>query len=335
MMSQPNMTETCILVAEVIGDNPLLDKIGRDETLRAVERSRKRAERSIEAYRGFAVSVDGRRLVAHFPRGENAVLAAFDMRARVKQLPPVSGVALSVHVVVHAGHLDANSNQPDLEAVTLAGRLVIAAPANQILVSDEAVERLPETMRGQMVAEPASAMSVSGYTGALHAFPAGVVPTATSNSAAVPPSVEAFSPTSTSLTMNQAMREAAGQSSQAAFPTGAAHAQPRTTLMLRHNNNNLSVSDNHPVVLAGREEGNDLVIIDRRASRHHARIEWRQNHFVLIDTSTNGTFMVDQAGNEVVLRRGEADMPPRGRIGFGYSPTEVGAEVVFFDIGQK
>jgi len=95
------------------------------------------------------------------------------------------------------------------------------------------------------------------------------------------------------------------------------------------------VSDNHPVVLAGREEGNDLVIIDRRASRHHARIEWRQNHFVLIDTSTNGTFMVDQAGNEVVLRRGEADMPPRGRIGFGYSPTEVGAEVVFFDIGQK
>lgn len=327
------MTETCILVAEVIGDNPLLDKIGREETLRAVERSRKRAERSIEAYRGFAVSVDGRRLVAHFPRGENAVLAAFDMRARVKQLPPVSGVALSIHVVVHAGALDANSNQPDGEAITLAGRLVMSAPANQILVSDEAFEGLPEAMRGQMVAEPASAISISGYLGSLHAFPAGVVPTASSNSAAVPASAEPFSPTSTSL--NQGLREAAGLSAQGPIQAGVMHGQPRTTLMLRHNNNNLSVSDNHPVVLAGREEGNDLVIIDRRASRHHARVEWRQNHFVLIDTSTNGTFMVDQTGNEVVLRRGEADMPTRGRIGFGYSPTEAGAEVVFFDIGQK
>lgn len=334
MMSQPNINETCILVAEVIGDNPLLDKIGRDETLRAVERSRKRAERSVDAYRGFVVTTEGRRLVAHFPRGENAILAAFDMRTRVKQLPPVSGVALSIHVVIHAASLDANSNLPDEEAVRLAGKLVMASPANQILATDEALEHMPEAMSSQMTV--AGPIMVAEYGGSLHEFAEGVVPTASGNaSASLSAGTENFSPTSTSLSLHQGeANDASPQAANTDFPA-ASHEQPRTSLILRHNGNNLSVSDNHPVVLAGREEGNDLVVIDRRASRHHARIEWRQNHFVLIDTSTNGTFLVDQAGNEVVLRRGEADLPAKGRIGFGYSPMEVGAEVVFFDIGQK
>ena len=95
------------------------------------------------------------------------------------------------------------------------------------------------------------------------------------------------------------------------------------------------VSDARPVLLAGREEGNDLVIADRRASRHHARIEWRQNRFVLIDTSTNGTYMVDDAGTEVVLRRREADLPTQGNIGFGYSPQEADAEAISFTVHHR
>ena len=330
MTSTLNNTETCVLIAEITGDNPLLDKIGAVETQRAVERSRKRAERSVEAYQGFTVSADGRRLTAHFPRSENAVYAAFDMRMRVKQLPPVSGVALSVHVVIHAGQIEAANNQPDEASLSLASKLIAVSPANQILVSSEATAKLPDGLRQQLVAEPPSSIAVPGYTEAVYAFPAGVTPTSTNHAA----TLETFSPTSTSLSVYQPSLDS-DDHSQPPVLTPAAPTPQRTSLMLRHNKNNLSVSDHHPVVLAGREEGNDIVISDRRASRHHSRIEWRQNHFVLIDTSTNGTFMVDDAGHEVVLRRGEADLPLRGRIGFGYSPTEVGAEVVFFDIGQR
>lgn len=334
MTNTPTTPETCVLVAEVIGDNPLLDKIGKAETQRAVERSRKRAERSVEAYQGFIVSAEGRRLAAHFPRSENAVLAAFDMRARVKQLPPVSGVALSLHVVVHIVPFDAASNIPDSSAVELATRLVAVTPANQILLSSETLPKLGEAMRNQLVAD--NSVVLPGYDNMLYAFPPGVVPTVTSSAASMPADVEAFSPTSTSLALHEMLQAANHEPAPEEFKANPeASSQPRTSLLLRHNNSNLSVSDNHPVVLAGREEGNDLIIADRRASRHHARVEWRHNRFMLIDTSTNGTFMVDDAGNEVVLRRGEVDLPSRGRIGFGYSPTEVGAEVVFFDIGQK
>lgn len=330
MTSTPSHPETCVLVAEVTGDNPLLDKIGAAETQRAVERSRNRAERSIKTHQGFTVKTEGRRLIAYFPRGENAVLAAFDMRTQVKQLPPVSGVALSVHVVIHACMLD-DKQQPDEASVATASKLVTAAPANQILVSTEGTTTLPESMREQLVAEAASSLALTGYDAAVYSFPANTTPASASGK--VPLSSEAFSPTATSLSGE--LLASAVMSQAAAFKPAAAAAPQRTSLMLRHNKNNLAVSDHHPVVLAGREEGNDLVIADRRASRHHSRIEWRNDHFVLIDTSTNGTFMVDEGGNEVVLRRGETDLPARGRIGFGYSPQEPGAEVVFFDIGQR
>lgn len=324
MTSQPN-PDTCVLIAEVTGDAPLLDKLGAMETQRAVERCRNRAERSVDAYQGHIVQADGRTLIAHFPRSENAALAAFDLRARVKQLPPVSGVALSIQVAIHAGPLDAASQHPQAEVLADARKLLSAAPSGLILVSSSGAAALPENIRSQLSVE-----KIAGYAQDTFAF-------GSSNAPAAAASPDAYSPTATSVCLDQSAFDTTTHSQSPVFNQAApvpAPAPQRTSLMLRHNKNTLSVSDNHPVVLAGREEGNDLVIADRRASRHHSRIEWRQNHFVLIDTSTNGTFMVDDAGHEVVLRRGEADLPARGRIAFGYSPTELGAEVVFFDIGQ-
>lgn len=321
-MTSPSTPDTCVLIAEVAGDAPLLGKLGAVETQRAVERCRNRAERSIDAYQGYIVQADGRTLIAHFPRGENAALAAFDLRARVKQLPPVSGVALSVQVAIHAGAIDAASQQPEAGVLAEARSLVALAPIGQILVSHNGATALPENVRSQLAPEQIAGLGREAFV-----FRPGNAPAAAASS-------EAYAPTATSVCLDQSAFDTSTHSQSPVF-NAPATAPQRTSLMLRHNKNTLSVSDNHPVVLAGREEGNDLVIADRRASRHHARIEWRHNHFVLIDTSTNGTFMVDDAGNEVVLRRGEADLPARGRVGFGYSPTEVGAEVVFFDIGQR
>lgn len=321
MTSQPN-PEVCVLIADVAGDTPLLGKIGAAETQRAVERSRKRAERSIDAYQGQIIQAAGRTLIASFTRSENAALAAFDLRARVKQLPPVSGVALSIQVAIHAGPGTPDSHEPADATLKHAQEIVILTPAGQILVSAAAAALLPENIRQQLDKE-----QVPGLGHEVFAFRPGSAPP-------VAPAIEAYAPAATSLSLDEHRFETPLHDQTADF-SPVANAPQRSSLLLRHNKNTLSVSDNHPVVLAGREEGNDLVIADRRASRHHSRIEWRHNHFVLIDTSTNGTFMVDDAGSEVVLRRGEADMPARGRIGFGYSPTEVGAEVIFFDIGQR
>ena len=103
-------------------------------------------------------------------------------------------------------------------------------------------------------------------------------------------------------------------------------------LRIRHQQDVLFVEDQRPIVLFGRELGNDVVIIDPRASRQHVRIERRREGFFLVDQSTNGTFVVEEDGKERCLKRSEVALVGPGRIGCGFSANEVERDLVFFEI---
>lgn len=316
-MTATQKSDACVLFAEITGDAPLLDKIGAMETQRAVERCRNRAERAIDAYQGTIVEAAGRTLIAHFPRTESAALAAFDLRERVSQLPPVSGVRLSLHAILHHGRLDGGI-MPSETVMARAKALVGATPTGKIVLSPEAATSMPAHIQSQL-----ETLQLEGVEGALFTLDA------------IQPGASPVVPASTAP---GAAPEPQGTGAEAPPPVAdepTARPVARQTMMLSHNRATMILSEARPIVLAGREEGNDIVIGDRRASRHHARIEWRHGSYMLIDTSTNGTYMTDDAGLEVALRHAEAEMPSRGRIGFGYSPSDASAEVVIFDIAQR
>ncbi|WP_407279030.1 adenylate/guanylate cyclase domain-containing protein [Aromatoleum evansii] len=107
---------------------------------------------------------------------------------------------------------------------------------------------------------------------------------------------------------------------------------PEPRVRIRHGQDTLFVDHARPVVLLGRELGNDIVIADPRASRQHARIERRRDGFVLIDQSTNGTFLADDSGKESCIKGAELVLTGSGRIGCGFSANEVERELVFVDI---
>ncbi len=103
-------------------------------------------------------------------------------------------------------------------------------------------------------------------------------------------------------------------------------------LRIRHQGDIVLVDDTRPVVLFGREFGNDVVIMDPRASRQHARIERRRGGFVLIDYSTNGTFVAEQEAGERTVKGAESLLVEPGRIGCGFSTSEIERDLVFFEI---
>ncbi|MFA9438944.1 FHA domain-containing protein [Uliginosibacterium sp. sgz301328] len=290
--------ENCVLVAEIIGDGPLVQKLGQVEANRAIERCLARAERSISGNSGTIVSSQGRRLVATFADSEDAVLAAQDIRQRVAQLPPVSGVLLSVRSGIHA----------DAEG---AGALIDGAVSGDILLSSASAEGLPDTLR-TVLNEYGGPRPIAAPEGVVFQFRAGA------------------------QTLRETTRQPASPPPQrSAVNTAPKVAPGRGRMMLRHQGSSFIISESHPVLLAGREEGNDVVVVDRRASRQHARIEWRAGRYMLVDSSTNGTYLVDGSGTETILRRTECELPATGRIGFGYSPQELGVEMAMFDIGQR
>ncbi len=103
-------------------------------------------------------------------------------------------------------------------------------------------------------------------------------------------------------------------------------------LRLRHQQDILFVEEQRPILLLGRELGNDVVIIDPRASRQHARIERRRDGFTLVDQSTNGTFVSIDGAEERCVRRETLVLNGPGRIGCGFSAGEIERDLVFFDI---
>jgi hypothetical protein len=103
-------------------------------------------------------------------------------------------------------------------------------------------------------------------------------------------------------------------------------------LQVRHQQDFHVVEDHRPILLLGRELGNDVVVIDPRASRQHARIERRREGFVLVDQSTNGSFVIQEGQPEQCVKHGEIPLAGQGRIGCGFSANEVERDLVFFEI---
>ena len=67
----------------------------------------------------------------------------------------------------------------------------------------------------------------------------------------------------------------------------------------------------------GRGDRNDIVVKGKLISRVHARIEMVKNRFVLVDESTNGTFVQRDDGEEFYVRRDSIDLSGSGIISLG------------------
>lgn len=74
----------------------------------------------------------------------------------------------------------------------------------------------------------------------------------------------------------------------------------------------------------------DCFVPSALASRQHCELLFRRRKFVLVDHSTNGTFVHQEHTNEVYLRREEAPLQGRGRITFGEPSAAAKGPVIHF-----
>lgn len=90
-------------------------------------------------------------------------------------------------------------------------------------------------------------------------------------------------------------------------------------LRLKYKNRKKEIAASVSEFSMGRGGNCDLLVDTLVASRWHARIEFRQGRFVLVDESTNGTYVKLAGGSEVCLRRHELPLSGEGAISLGQS----------------
>ena len=290
-MNDHATTSGVLLFAGVVDSARLYEKLGRNEARWAIDRCLKRMERSVEALDGQAIKVAGEDLMAVFPTADAAFQAAFEMRQRVDDLPPISGLRLEIRVGFSFGTLQVMQGDAIGEAVKEAAWLLGVAKPGTILTNSTTLQALSPLFRCSTRLFEAAGVGRQAGGKTVH---------------------EVISLGGTSLSVPVSMVN-------------------QHRLVLRHDGEQLILSEDRKSLSLGRTEC-DLVVSGSRVSRVHAMIEWRNNHFVIIDMSTNGTFVKIGAAPEVTLHHQEFVLHGKGLIGLASSPRDQETDCIEFEL---
>lgn len=285
----------CVLFADVTDSTRLYEKLGDKEAKYAVERCLNRMTRATEQFKGRVVKTIGDEVMALFDSAEAGMNAACSMQQKVADLPPLRGIKLAIRVGFHFGSTIEEAGDVFGDTINTAARMVGLAKAGQIITTSDTVAALPALLR-QSTRE-IDTLPVKGKAEDVRVC-------------------EVIWQESEDITMKSA--------SVAPAPIAA-------LLTLRHGGDEMKLDAGHDVLSFGRNAACDIVINDRRASRTHARIERRRDKFVLIDQSTNGTYVTFDGEAELALKREEVILRGKGQISFGHAYGD-GGEVVEFRV---
>lgn len=103
-------------------------------------------------------------------------------------------------------------------------------------------------------------------------------------------------------------------------------------LELRFREHIIEISQTRPSITMGRQGHNNLVVEDNRVSRSHARIVYRQDKFVLIDHSTNGTYVFVKGKKGMNLKQNELALVGSGIFGLGRKVAPDSPEAIHFSV---
>ena len=92
------------------------------------------------------------------------------------------------------------------------------------------------------------------------------------------------------------------------------------SLILRYKDTITTVGQGRPVVTLGRQSHNDIIVCDNPVSRSHARVEYRGGKFLIIDQSTNGTYIHEDGEKTISVKQIEVPLNGSGIISLGRKP---------------
>jgi len=286
--------ERAILFADVSGSTALYELLGDKPAAKAIDALLGVLREVIATRDGQVVKTIGDELMVVFNSPAAACEAAREMQQRVSNWPPTSGAKLAIRIGFHFGIVLEDKGDFWGDGVNTAARLAGLAKAGQILTTGATANALPALQRTNL--RDLDAISVKGKQDAVRVF--------------------------------ELMWGDTDDATHVASMAASARVEARLTLELGERT--IAFPREKQVLILGRENTCDIVIPEKTASRRHARIERRGAQYVLIDESTNGTYVAVEGDREVLLRRESVMLRGRGKLALGTS-TDAAVELVLFD----
>jgi class 3 adenylate cyclase len=289
-------SELAVLFADVSGSTRLYESLGDERALATIGRCLRLVRDACDGYAGRVIKTIGDEAMAVFPAADNAAQAAAEMQARITSEPAIETHRLAIRVGFHFGPALLADGDVFGDSVNVAARLVAVAHGAQVITSAATASALSPWLRVRT--RELTALTVKGKLRDMSVF------------------------------------ELLWQDSADDLTTLSTRiVTPMARLRVRHGEREIMLGEWQAQVTLGRDAQNDIIIADRLASRSHAHIERRRDRFVVVDHSSNGTFLTIDGEPEIQLRREEFILRGTGHISFGHAHAKDPSETVLFFCG--
>lgn len=295
-MSKQNI-ECAILFADVAGSTKLYEALGDVAAQAAIAQTLSVLAKITGTFRGTVVKTIGDEIMCRFATADDALQAACVMQDQIKTTP-AQGVPLAIRIGLHYGPAILDTTNGDLHGngVNIAARMAAIAQAHQVITTGGTVDRSsPEIGARARVYDRAQ---IKGKAEAMDVYEV----------------IWELEEDVTRLGLNPVI-----QSGDAA-----------KQLQLYYQDRELLLRPEQANKVIGRGQQCDLPVEADLASRAHCRFEYSRGKFVLVDQSTNGTFVQTQDGKEVYLRREGLPLWGKGVISLGKSVAEERDHLIHF-----
>lgn len=292
-------TVLTIIFVDISKSTSLYETYGDVEAEKIVNHTLSIVTAMLAKYKGVLIKHIGDGIMGTIADPEGAVYAASEMQSAVRQDPVLLEKNIMIKVGLHYGEVLRKENDIFGDAVNIAARMVDMAKGDQIITTRALVEQLSAALAGstRMLGQ----LRVKGKQAQMEIF------------------------------------EVIWQEKQADLTIMASHvplaasSAPTVKLVMKYQGNHFQVTDKSRPFLMGRSSENDLVVSSAAVSRSHASIECRQGKFVLIDRSTNATYVQMESSEKFVVHREEMHLHGQGVISLGKDFPGEGNFLIHFE----
>ncbi len=291
-----NEIEVAILFADVVGSTKLYEQLGDLRAREMVSICIEVMRGATEQNHGTVIKTMGDEVMVTFPTADDALNAAAHMQKQISSHPSlqVDDHMVAIRIGCNFGPVVMENRDIFGSAVHTANRMTSQAKAGQIMTTATMVEQLSTDWRASV--RQIDIATLKGRSSEVALFEVLWQPEDV-----------------TSMVPAIASRERG--------------AKPQR-MRLRYQGQEVFVDDARANISIGRAEENDLVVKGNLISRLHARVEISRNKFLLVDQSTNGTFVLDKDGEEAFVRRDSMQIRGEGLIGLGKAPDSNSSQVI-------
>jgi len=275
-----------VMFADIAGSTRLYERLGDQTANQMISGAIKLAAGLIKNNKGVIVKHIGDEVMCRFSSADNAVKCACEIHELMEVQPIQHGIGLVFRIGINWGPAILREDGDIFgDAVNLAARMAGLAKARQIITTEFIKQRLTSLELLPKCRE-IDCTHVKGK-------------------------VDAISVIEVMWEPNDVTRMSTIISNNVSLTTN----EKPLSLYYQHKKHELASGSQ--AYTFGRDISCDQMISSSLASRVHAKIECRRGKFVLIDESTNGTYLQMQNHKPIFLRREEVVLQGTGIVSFG------------------